>query len=124
MTATASAPPPAPGRAGSWRRVTLRYATALTDTSGGLDRWLGRLRPWVTPALLASYRDTEVTEVTELPDGSPHTVRQAPGRTQRTATRQVARVTYDSGYVLDVRLSVVDGAWKVTSSGEHLRPAR
>lgn len=120
-SATIDAPTPAPSRAGSWRRVTLRYAGALTDTSGGLDGWLGRLRPWVSPALLASYRGTDVDE---LPDGSPRTVRRAPGPAQDSATSQTARVTYDSGYVLDVRLAKVDGSWKVTSSGEHLRPDR
>lgn len=111
------------GPHGTWRRAVADYASALTPEAGDtLHTWLRRLRPVLTPALLRSYRDTDLTH---LPRGVPTSLRPLapPGRRHDAASTDAAvraRVRFGDGVTVDVVVAVVAGRWRVVTAGEHL----
>jgi hypothetical protein len=111
------------GPHGTWRRAVTDYASALTPESGDtLDTWLHQLRPVLTPALLRSYRDTDLAH---LPRGAPTSLRPlAPaGKPQDARGPDApvpARVRFGDGVTIDVVVAVVDGRWRVVTAGEYL----
>ncbi|WP_460797453.1 hypothetical protein [Nocardioides pacificus] len=114
---TGSASPsvePAPAQEDAWREVARSYAVAFTNTSGGHQAWLERLRPLISPALADSYEWTDLRNIpsvafTDLSGGAL--------TPSETPTREV-ELRYSDGLVVDVRVSQdpASGRWVVTTA--------
>jgi hypothetical protein len=116
-TAGAEAPPRG---SSTWRAVAQAYGRSLTDTRGGLSRWLDRLSPLLTPDLLASYRDTDLRW---LPDGRfTYLERQSGGEGEGAPTSFDVVLHYDGGSDVEVRLHRSSQGWLVSTAGQVLRP--
>ncbi|WP_408897255.1 hypothetical protein ACJ5H2_20330 [Nocardioides sp. R1-1] len=117
--APSSSAPAAPLPAGrrTWRAAGEAYAAALTDRSGGLDRWLARLRPLLTEELWTSYRDTRLSR---LPQGRLVRLdleRRAPGAGGAPPSVH-AVIHWDEGTAADVYLHKLAGRWLVAHAGQ------
>lgn len=95
--------------AGTWQDAARRFGAAYTNTSGGRDAWLARLRPLVSPGLAEGFSNTDlalipngrlvdVTKLDEAPDG----IR--------------ARLDYNTNADADITIATDNtGTWVVTT---------
>lgn len=94
-----------------WLDVARGFGQTFTQTALGQEAWFSAMSSWLTEEQAAMYRDVPIEQI---PTGTLQDVDiEDPG--DGPATRGL--LTYDTGMVLEVKLSYVDsaGSWLVAS---------
>lgn len=115
-----SSPSSSTSPAEDWKSAAEHFAVAYTDTSGGKQAWLARIKPLVGPSLAQGF---SYTDLGNLPRESFDHVTGGRVEAGETPTRS-AQLHYDGGLIVDITLGQVPttGDWVVTTVTTHEDP--